>query len=280
MLGVCTKSSPHLYTHWDLGKRTHQVLTIPLHPPGPWKVNTKSSLYLYTHLDFGKRTHQVLITALHPSGPWKLNTKSSPYLYTHLDLGKWAHHISTSTWTLSSELSTPLHPPGPRKVNLLHPYTHLDLVKWTHRGCLMKETREKERKKGKKRRKKAARRKPTGGWVTKERREKDRKRSPKDDSKKEHGRGLETGLTRRPRRSTWPAAGWSRRHVKPGQPAPPSHLLLAQVSSPVLTSRQQGSPKPQSVCIQAIGPHIHPLDFNSVPEIYSLKSVVRCKNTP
>ena len=113
-----------------------------------------------------------------------------------------------------------------------------------------------------------------------ERKKGERKRPQKDDSKKEYGRGPETGLTRQPRRSTWPAAGWSRRRVKPGRFAPPSHLLLAQVSSPVLTSRQQGSRKPQSVCIQAIGPHVHPLDFHSVHEIYSFKSVLRYEKIP
>ena len=38
--------------------------------------------------------------------------------------------------------------------------------------------------------------------------------------------------------------------------------------------------KTQSVCIHALGPQIHPLDFNSVRKIYSLKSIVKRENTP
>ena len=97
----------------------------------------------------------------------------------------------------------------------------------TAEGWVMKESKEKDRKKNRK----TARWKPTGGWVRKDSKEKDRKieirqqdgnlqglgderkkgerqkKTQKDDSKKVYGRGLETGLTRQPRRSTWPAAG-------------------------------------------------------------------------
>ena len=117
MLGVCTKFSPHLYTHLDLGKWTpsphctstptwtlegeHRVLNTLLYPPGPRKAN---SPHLYTHLVLGKWTYYT-------SPP-----TCSAYHYTGLVLGKWTpspHHTSTPTWTLKGELTTPLHPPEP-----------------------------------------------------------------------------------------------------------------------------------------------------------------------